>query len=191
MEKELEKKISDVKAKIMANSKDARFADKLIADFVSLQRQKDVEAVELVVPVSEVTGERDLGSIRLVKTHRGFLFEAKGGMSTFVHLRMTSLYEALDALYGLLGKESHTEEEDAFINAFLYILQTPIFCSLDQSVLYGVAANILSLFNEYASSVMDSMPKPEAKEDIEKNIAWERDNAAVSQIAASQVPPTE
>lgn len=191
MEKELNKKLSDARAKIIANSKDAHFAEKLIEEFVSLQRQKDVETVELIVPTAEVIGERDMDSIRLVKTQRGFLFEAKGGMSTFVHLRMTSLYEALDALYGLLEKKELDENEEAFVNASFYILQAPIFCSLDQSLLYGVAANMLNLFNEYTSAVLDSMPKSETKEDIEKNIEWEKDNAVAEQLVNAQIPPMD
>lgn len=195
MEKELTKKIEEAKekakAKIVANSKDAAYAKKLINALVSLQKQSDVEAVELVVPTAEVIEERNLGALRLVKTHSGFLFEVKGGMFTFVHLRLTGVYDALSALFDLLEKEDTTEDENAFISAFMYVLQAPLMCSLNQGILYSVGAELLKQFNIFSQELLETPLQPETTEEVKKNIEFENANDFAEQLTKSEIPSVE
>lgn len=191
-----EDKIQNLKQQIIANSKDAAWAKNMLLELMALQRQADVEAVELSVPVSEVKQSIDFGAYSLKKTIRGILFTAKGGMSTFVDMRMQSVYEMLDRVFEWqeqMGDDDDSREVyDAFVSAVAYVFQAPIFCSLGEGTLFDVATHILKCFNEYCEeNYTNAKPHEETEEDIRDNIIEENMAAAMDIIANAPVPPED
>lgn len=179
--KKVDDKIKELKDKIVSNSKDSEWGKKMLSQLTSLQKQADVEAVELIVPTKEVKDKIDFGSCMILRTIRGYLFVAKGGLSTFVDLRMVSICAMLNTIFELHTKADKTEEEqqlyDSFVSAVQYVFQTPIFASLNDVSLFSVASNILSVFNEYCTENIDKATlHEETEEDIKANIA--HDNIA-------------
>lgn len=192
----IEDKIADLKAQIVANSKDAEWAKKMLVQLTSLQKQSDVEAVELVVPVREVKQAIDFGAYTLKKTPRGILFTAKGGLSTFVESRMQSVHEMLDRVFYLHDNPAEDDETkdlyNAYTDAVAYIMQTPIFASLGDKMLFDIAAHILGGFNEYcAENVNNAELREETEEDIAANVATEKMAKVIEDIASSPLPPED
>lgn len=189
----IEDKIKDLKKQIVANSKDAEWAKKMLIQLTSFQKQSDTEAVELIVPVKEVKETIDFGAYTLKKTARGILFTAKGGLATFVELRMQSTYEMLDRVFYIHNNPAQDEETKelykAYTDAVAYIMQAPIFCSLSEQTLFEVAATMLRCFNEYCTKNVDNAEiHEETEEDIKENIAFENMNKALEEIANAPIP---
>ncbi len=185
--KKIEDKIKDVKQQLIANSKDGEWAKKMLAHLTSLQKQADIETVELIVPTKDVIERIDFGSFSIARTSQGYLFEAKGGLSTFVSLRMQAVCDMIQYVFEMYNNPSDDEEQkkiaDSYMAAVGYIMQTPIFASLNEMALYDIAANILRAFNEYvANNVNNAELKEETEEDIKANIEAENIAKAVEMI---------
>lgn len=182
-----EDKIKNLKNQIVTNSKDAEWAKKMLVRLTSLQKQSDIEAVELVVPVKEVKQTLDFESYSLKKTPRGILFTAKGGMNVWVEMRMQSVYEMLDRVFYLHDNPAEDDETkeiyQAYSDAVGYCLQSPIFCSLGEKMLFEVAATLLRGFNEYCNENIDNAAlREETEEDIRKNIYFENTSKAIDEM---------
>lgn len=183
-------KIKEIKNRIISNSKDAEWANKMLLELVSLQKQEDVEPVELIVPTKEVRETLDFGAVKIMRTIRGYLVQCKGGMATFVELRMSAVCAMINTLFELHGKERNEEDEniyEAFREAVLYIFQAPIFASLSDELLFGIATDILRRFKEY-SEPKQEIPHEETEEDIKENIEVENTAKAIEQMVNVQIP---
>ena len=160
--------IKQIKQDLISNSKDAKWAKQLISKLVSLQKQEDVEPVELIVPTKEVKESIDFGPCKISRTTRGFLFEAKGGLKTFIEFRMSRVCVMFRTLFELHGKVDKTDDEkelyDSFSSAVLYVCQALIFSSLNEASLFNNAANILKTFNEYCQENADNIQPSEENE---------------------------
>ena len=190
--KTISEKIADAKAQIISNSKDAKWAKTTLDKLISLQKQDDIEPVEMIVPTKEVKETIDSGSVRISRTIRGFLFEAKGGMYTFVDNRMVAVCAMLHTLFELHNKERNEEEESlyfSFQNAVSYIFQTPIFASLDEKMLFRTAADILKNFREYIEIKENTAPHEETEKDIESNNVAEQYADALEELKNVPTPP--
>lgn len=197
MEKELKEKRKTAKKKLTDFVPEAdreKFAAALDA-FVSLQKQMDIEPVELIVPVKEVVGAVDFGAYKLTKTVRGYLFTVKGGLSTFVDMRLTAVYEMLDNLYRAAKGERIGEDkefDEQFYSAVGYVMQAPIFASLSPLAVFGIAANILATFNDFCDGKIKDAELIEETEDvIRANIKGENFNRAASNILSADIPDVE
>lgn len=189
-------KFDTLRQQIIANSKDAKWAENQIGLLLSIQKDLLHEPTELIVPVKEVKESLDFGSCKISRTIRGYLFEAKGGMHTFVDNRMTSVCDMLQAIFDLHDKEDKTDDENIIYqnarDAILYVFQSPIFASLDERSLFDIAAAILRTFNDYAQECYtDAKPVDETEEDIRDNITFEQAGKAIEQIANAPLPPEE
>lgn len=136
-EQQLQEKLKAVKAKIVANSKDAHFAESLIDELVSLQKQADIEPVELIVPCAEVERKHQIDDVTsLTKTLRGYLY--KHGETSYVYVPFgpNQLYNAMVDFDALLSKPERTEEEDLLISMIQRMLQwhTVAFCDVESLV---------------------------------------------------------
>lgn len=193
MEKQLHQKLKEVKNKIVANSKDAHFAESLISELVGLQKQTDIEPTEVIIPLADIEKSYDFETTKLSKTRTGkFVFEAKGGMYTIVEMRMRSLYELCEHIFEYLENPSDDKElddmEGALRDATLYSLQTPILCSLDQRMLYEVTTKMIESFSEYATGIASQDLKPETEEDIKANNEFIDSAKAVGEIVNTPIP---
>lgn len=187
-ENKIDKQINDCVKEIVANSKDAKFAKSLIGKLKGLYKKEATQPVELIVPQSEVVGHKDFDSTRLTKTIRGYLFEIKGGVYTFVESRMSGVTAMLDLLYNIDEADIEPDDRDLFQSAILYVMQSPIFASLSQEMLFGMAAEQLRLFNEHSDKLLNRELKPETEADIEANNEMERVREGMEIIANSEPP---
>lgn len=194
--KKFEDKIDDLKSKIVANSKDMVWAKDMLTQLTSLQKQADIEAVELIVPVKEVSQTIDFDSYTFKKTPRGILFTLKGGLYTFVESRMRSVYEMLDNVFYM--HENHVDGEvdkqiyDAYVSATATVMQAALFSSFDEKTLYETAAGIFERFNALAEENVDNAElHEETEEDIKANIAFENAGKAIEEISNIQMPDIE
>lgn len=195
-EQQLQEKLKEVKAKIVANSKDAHFANGLIDELIGLQKQADIEPTEIHIAISDVEKSYDFDAVKLTKTKVGkFIFEAKGGMWTIVDMRMQSLYGACEHICEYLDNPSNDKDTDTleqtFRDAMMYAFQTPILCSLDQRMLYDMMSQMLESFREYAEELTPKEATPETEEDIKANIDFERSGEVLEDIINTHVPNVE
>lgn len=94
---EIENTINQIKT----NSKDAKFADKLIDKLLSLKGQYDVEPTRLYVPEKNVIKEYDNDNLRIVKCKDCIIWQQKGGHIVVVYPTMRAEYEFLEGMLDL------------------------------------------------------------------------------------------
>lgn len=194
--KPLNEQIKEIKDKLVSNSKDAEWTKKMTNELLSLHTRSLHQPVELEIPTKEVKETIDFGACKISRTIRGYLFEAKGGMYTFVESRMSRVCAMFNTIFELHAKENKDEEEqklyNAFVDAVQYVLQAPIFASLSEISLFAIATNIRSVFNEYCKEYFEEAEATEeTEEDIKANDEDEKIAKGLEVIANIPVPPEE
>lgn len=130
---EIETTINQIKT----NSKEAKFADKLIDKLLSLKGQYDVEPTRLYVPEKDVIKEYDNDNIRIVKCKDCIIWQHKGGFIFVVKPTMRALYEYIDDMLAMKDKyDELTDDEKSLYDASYFgmslILQSPMFAVTDE-----------------------------------------------------------
>lgn len=179
---EVQKQIKALQEEMISNAKDAKWMKSQMAKLRVLQNRVLHEPVELSVPCREVKETLDFGACRISSTIRGYLFEAKGGMYTFIESRMSAVCGMLDALFTLHKKKAENGLEDeekeiyeTFLDAVLYVFQAPIFSSIDQRSLFSNATSILKSWNDYAEEHYGNAEiKDDTEQDVKENIEFEK-----------------
>lgn len=189
-------RIKELKSQIASNSKDHKWCEKQLSELLSLHKELMQEPVELIVPAKEVTQQVDFGSWSLKRTIRGILFEAKGGMSTFVETRMQSAYGMLSQVFDLHENPSEDEEqkkvEDMIVDAIAYTMQCPLFSSINVPSLLDNATSILTNFNKYVSENVDNDNlKDETEDDVKEFYEAEKQREFFEGLADSQLPTAD
>lgn len=180
--KELRDELRSLINQIKTNSKDAHYADKLLADLLSVKGQLMIEPTELDcgVKVDEWEGE----TFRVTLTNRGALYHEKGGYSIFVTPAMKSLYDTLADI--VVNKERYAslegEEKDNYetaLSAAAYCLALPKFAFVDDGFTYKVATMVVEFIrNEY-----DRLMNEELQEEtVEKDREWKETVDAVEEL---------
>lgn len=173
-------KIADLINEIIANSKDASWTKKALTRLISLQKQSDIEAVELIVPVKEVKETLDYGPYALKKTPRGILFIAKGGLYTFVESRMNGTYGMLNDIFEIQKDDTiDTELQEGYVSSVSSVMQAPIFASIDIGSMLGIASSIIS---EYSKFVNNKVENAELHEETEEDITANDDATIIGDI---------
>lgn len=190
--KKTEEEIKEVETLIVNNSKDALFAKGLVQRLSGLYQMDKL----IDVPTSDIVEVIDFGACVIYRLRTGYMFEAKGGMQTYISLRMQSICTMLQTLFDLHNKEDKTEDEntiyDAFSSAILYCCQCLIFASMNEESLYGIATDILKRFNEYcAENYEKAEVREETEADIKANIEAENFNTAIQTLVDSPLPPED
>lgn len=188
-------KIAELKKRIIG-CKDAKLTESLINELLVLHKQSLHEPTELMIPVREVKDTIDFGHCKISRTIRGYLFEAKGGLYTFVESRMASVCTMCNTIFELHSKDDLTEEDrqlyDSFVDAVQYVFQAPIFASMNEGSLFSIATEIIRVFNEYCTeNYINAEAIEESENDIRKNIAFENAGKAMEEIANIPLPPED
>ena len=124
MDAQLQQKLKEVKAKIKTNSKDAHFAEALIEELVGLQKQADIEPVELIVPSAEVEHTYQIDDVTtLIKTAKGYLYKHGNLSYIWVPFGLNTLWKTLNELDEILAKDERTEEEDVVVSMINRMMQ--------------------------------------------------------------------
>jgi hypothetical protein len=177
-QKTIPQKINDLKGQIVANSKDAEWAKKMLSELTSLQKQNDVESVELIVPTKDVIETYKLGeSLDVIKTKKGFLVKTKsldyafysGIGSGGVYAMINNYCQILEQYDSLSEEEKDTASQ--FLTAISVIMQTPIFASISDLALFKIANNCIEVANEEGQRILEEATKFEETEDDHKKNA--------------------
>lgn len=138
------------------------------------QRQLCVEPTELMVKTADVKDRISFDSCEIVKLKIGYLFTAKGGMSTYVSPAMGSVYTMLNTLFELRDSndEGASEAYDAFASAVIVLFQTPIMASLSEKSFIDTAIAVTKIFNENCDALLKKPLKEETPEDAQLNAEY-------------------
>lgn len=182
------KKIETLKSELIANSEDAAKAEADLDRLLSLQKQADVEAVELIVPCADVLETLDFEAYTLKKTNHGYLFSTRAGLHTFVPFAARSTAEMMQSVFTLNSVDDveglKPEDKDLFTSAVAYIFQAPIFASMSLDALYGIATAIVSHFNEYCETYVNAAQlSEETEEDVKDNTDFKDFTDAVEAVS--------
>lgn len=136
--------IETVINQIKTNSKDAKFADKLIDKLLSLKGQYDVEPTRLYIPEKNVIKEYDNDNLRIVKCKDCIIWQHKGGFTFVVKPTMRAMYEYLDGMLSMKDKYDELNQDeknlyDASYFGMSVILQSPMFAVADDEFFVELA----------------------------------------------------
>lgn len=191
-EKQLQEKLKEVKAKIKANSKDAHFAEALIEELVGLQKQADIEPVELIVPCAEVEQTYQIDDVTtLVKTAKGYLYKHGNLTYIWIPFGLNTLWQTMNELAELLGKSERTEEEDIMISMVNRMLQWHTVAFTDAESLIDSAQASVKILNDAIKRYEDRINPKETQEDIKANTEFAEASKAVENIANEPIPNTD
>lgn len=172
-EQQLQEKLKEVKAKIKANSKDAHFADALIDELVGLQKQADVEPVELIVPLREVIHTRQIDDVTsLSKTVHGYLYKHGNVSATWIPFGMNTLYNAVAEIDEILEKEDRTDDEQTTVLMVNRMLQWHTVAFLDAETLVDSAMAAMKIVKDASARYNITDNKPETEDDVEANTLY-------------------
>lgn len=180
--KELRDEMRSLINQIKTNSKDAHYADKLLADLLSVKGQLMIEPTEL--DCGTKTDEVESDTYRITLTNRGALYHEKGGYSIFVTPTMKSLYDTLADIvinkdkYAALEGEEKADYETA-LSAVAYCLSLPKFVFSDGDFTYKIATMVV----EFIKSEYDRLMNEELQEEtVEKDREWKEIIDAVEEL---------
>lgn len=164
-QKELKEKIKETSIKLKGICNDAKFADALIDELLSLKGQYDVEPTLVHVPVTSVIKTYDFNHFRLYRTDKGIVFHM-GGMYQLIPPMMQTLYGQLNFILDQKDKYVALSDEEKAIYELVFggvmtILQTPTICFSNESYWFDIATYITSKQNELFKSMLDEPLQPE------------------------------
>ena len=181
MDAQLQQKLKEVKAKIKTNSKDAHFADALIDELVGLQKQADVEPVELIVPCAEVEHAYQIDDVTtLVKTPKGYLYKHGGLSYIWVPFGLNTLWQTMNELDEILGKEERTEEENTTISMINRMLQWHTVAFYDAETLIDSANASVKILNDTLARYKERVSTKETEVDIKSNVEFSNASDAIN-----------
>ena len=180
MDAQLQQKLKEVKAKIKTNSKDAHFADALIDELVGLQKQADVEPVELIVPSAEVEHTYQIDDVTtLIKTAKGYLYKHGNLSYIWVPFGLNTLWQTINELDEILGKEERTEEEDVTISMINRMMQWHAVAFYDAESLIDSANASVKILNDTLARYKERISTKETEEDIKSNVEFSNASDAI------------
>lgn len=185
--KAIKKELDETLIQLKNNSKDAKFAEKLIDKAMSLKGQLDVEETELSIPVSDVKKRYDFGAFEVLDCKGGILFHVHGGYFSYVTMRMVSLYEHLRAVLEMYDNINDADElqknvTTAVVNATWIDMQIPLNIGLSDDMLFEFAELAVNKLKE----LQDKMVNAELQEETHKeNAKFENDNQMLNEIVGT------
>ncbi len=183
MDAQLQQKLKEVKAKIKTNSKDAHFADALIDELVGLQKQADVEPVELIVPSAEVEHTYQIDDVTtLIKTAKGYLYKHGNLSYIWVPFGLNTLWQTINELDEILGKEERTEEEDVTISMINRMMQWHAVAFYDAESLIDSANASVKILNDTLARYKERISNKETEEDIKSNVEFSNASDAIDSL---------
>lgn len=189
MEEQLSQKLKEAKAKIKANAKDTHFAEALIEELVGLQKQADIEPVELIVPCAEVERTYQIDDITtLAKTPKGYLYKHGNLTYIWVPFGMNTLWQTMNELAELLGKGERTEEEDIMISIANRMLQWHTVAFTDAESLIDSAQASVKILNDAIKRYEDRIKPKETQDDIKANTEFAEASQALEKLANEPIP---
>lgn len=187
--KAIKKELDEVIIQIKNNSKDAKFADKLIDKAMSLKGQLDVEEVELIIPASDVVKRYSFGSFEFLRLKSGIGFHVFNSLYTKVYINCAKTYQILSEMLDRVDTcETNSDEEykkatGLIVSAVEYNMSAILITSTSDAALFKVASSVLEEYNELQKKYLEN---PELQEEThEENAKFESDNQMLNKIVGA------
>ena len=169
---ELKEKLSELKKKIKANSKEAKFATQLVEELLLTQRMIDKEPLhtyDLGAEIDRLEGQ----TFYIAKHEKGVLYHVYNSFDLVVQPSQLALYETLVSLVEnkeenakLVGEEK--ENFERYMNIVSYILAVPAYALGDAGLAVEIATLVVKHMNETYEKLMSQPLQEETpKEDQE------------------------
>lgn len=169
---ELKEKLSELKKKIKANSKEAKFATQLVEELLLTQRMIDKEPLhtyDLGAEIDRLEGQ----TFYIAKHEKGALYHVYNSYDLVVQPSQLALYETLVSLVEnkeanakLVGEEKENFEN--YMSVVTYILSTPAYALSDAELSAEIATVIVAHLNKVYDKLMNQPLQEETpKEDQE------------------------
>ena len=169
---ELKEKLSELKKKIKANSKEAKFATQLVDELLLTQRMIDKEPLhtyDLGAEIDRLEGQ----TFYIAKHEKGALYHVYNSFDLVVQPSQLALYETLVSLVEnkeanakLVGEEKENFEN--YMNIVGYVLAVPAYALGDGKLSVEIATLVVKHMNETYEKLMNQPLQEETpKEDQE------------------------
>ena len=169
---ELKEKLSELKKKIKANSKEAKFATQLVEELLLTQRMIDKEPLhtyDLGAEIDRLEGQ----TFYIAKHEKGALYHVYNSYDLVVQPSQLALYETLVSLVEnkeanakLVGEEKENFEN--YMSVVSYVLSTPAYALSDAELSAEIATVIVAHLNKVYDKLMNQPLQEETpKEDQE------------------------
>ena len=169
---ELKDKLVELKKKIKANSKEAKFATELVEELLLTQRMIDKEPLhtyDLGAEVDRLEGQ----TFYIAKHEKGALYHVYNSYDLVVQPSQLALYDTLVSLVEnkeanakLVGEEKENFEN--YMNIVSYVLSVPAYALGDGKLSVEIATLVVKHMNETFKKLMNQPLQEETpKEDQE------------------------
>lgn len=153
--------------------------------------KKIIEPVEVIVPTSEVINTYKSDAISFIQTTRGILFKTAAlSYWVFVERGDNALYLQMERIVDLkdMPEEEWSETDVAIYESIIYLLQAPLFATVNPQMQINISHEILSQFNAWCNDKLNAVAQPESIEDIEKNKEMNDVSEAIEHIVSQDMP---
>ena len=183
---ELKKRLAEIQNRIKANSKDARFADELSAELLSIKGQLDVEPTLVHIPISENAKTLQGDTFEMFSDTMGCAFHTYGGYTIYAKRNdgNNTFCDVIDDyVANAKERDNMTDEEkksfDSILHAIVYCLNAPMLCCSDAELLFKVATDIV----DYLVKVQEDALNADLKEEtLKENEEFEGAMKAIESI---------
>lgn len=169
---EIRKKIDEVKNLIKANSKNARHAEKLIDELLSLDREKRHEATLVHIPMDNVSKTFKGDTFELCYTKQGeAVYRTFGGYtiicSSMFNALNATIENAIDYLNGEIQEELTDEQKQLMeddIAATTWVLNIPLHACSDLEFKYDLTSKFIEFIAKLKEKSQTDEPQEETYE---------------------------
>lgn len=179
----LKEKLSELKKKIKANSKEAKFATQLVEELLLTQRMIDKEPLhtyDLGAEIDRLEGQ----TFYIAKHEKGALYHVYNSYDLVVQPSQLALYETLVSLVEnkeenakLVGEEKENFEN--YMNIVSYVLSVPAYALGDGELSVEIATLVVKHMNETFKKLMN---QPLQEETPKEDQAFKDATLAVEEV---------
>lgn len=179
----LKEKLSELKKKIKANSKEAKFATQLVEELLLTQRMIDKEPLhtyDLGAEIDRLEGQ----TFYIAKHEKGALYHVYNSYDLVVQPSQLALYDTLVSLVEnkeanakLVGEEKENFEN--YMNIVSYVLSVPAYALGDGELSVEIATLVVKHMNETFKKLMN---QPLQEETPKEDQAFKDATLAVEEV---------
>lgn len=168
----LKQKLEETKAKIKSNSKDAHFADALIAELLGVDAKLKKADMGNSVILGDIEKEYDGGNFKITAFCDGsVMYHTTGGYTVIGDYRLVGLNAVLRDFIDKMSDTSWANTEsrentELDLSANTYILNVPMFAFSDAQLKFELATKVIEYLNNLYKTATEADP---AEEDVEDN----------------------
>lgn len=158
---------------------DTHFAEELLDRIISLQKQMDVEATEIIVPVKEVIKEYSFGAFTFIRCKTCVIFKSTG-YRVIVRPYLKALYDHIISLLDMKDNEEKLSPEakevmEGMLNITILALSMPLDFFVNEDYMFNVANYVTNQKYEMYRKISETVLKEETEQDVIANEDFKQD----------------